>query len=376
MAAKTVPTSKFAEYSVGWICTLPVEFAAARSMLDADHGVPASRSTADCNTYFLGSIGAHNVVIACLPSGVQGATPAATVATDMQHTFRGVRVGLFVGVSSGSPSDEDDVRLGDVVISRPTNDAGGVIQYLRERRAACEKRKETRTDEIGGGSSDDDIVSSSSSSSFRFVRKSCLNAPPRVLLTAMASLEAEHMLAGSRISDILSAAVQKHPRMKSQCAPPVARGGGEKHHAADQLFEPQYVHDRRNDSRSCCVRCDKRRLVARPAREFEGPAVHFGVIASGDEEIECGIAREKAKEALGAICFDREAAGLMNDFPCLVIRGVSDYADTHKNACWRGYAAATAAACAKELLGLVSPQEVHETATIIEVMKDGTAILD
>jgi nucleoside phosphorylase len=62
--------------------------------------------------------------------------------------------------------------------------------------------------------------------------------------------------------------------------------------------------------------------------------VHFGVIASGDVETECGIARQKAKEALGAICFEREAAGLMNDFPCLVIRGVSDYADTHKNARW------------------------------------------
>jgi hypothetical protein len=233
-------------------------------MLDADHGVPASRSTADRNTYFLGSIGAHNVVITCLPAGVQGAMPAATVATDMQHTFRGVRIGLFVGVGSGSPSDEDDVRLGDVVVSRPTNDAGGMIQYMRGQRAACEKRKETRTDEIGGGSSDDDIVSSSSSSSssFRFVRKGCLNAPPRVLLTAMASLEAEHMLAGSKVSNILNAAVQKHPQMKSQFAPPVARGGGEKHHEADQLFEPQYVHDRRNDSDSCCVWCDERRLVA------------------------------------------------------------------------------------------------------------------
>ncbi|KAL3444390.1 hypothetical protein BJX65DRAFT_310973 [Aspergillus insuetus] len=45
-----------------------------------------------------------------------------------------------------------------------------------------------------------------------------------------------------------------------------------------------------------------------------------------------------------------EAAGLMNTYPCLVIRGICDYADSHKNKAWQGYAAATAAAFAKELL--------------------------
>jgi nucleoside phosphorylase len=48
-------------------------------------------------------------------------------------------------------------------------------------------------------------------------------------------------------------------------------------------------------------------------------------------------------------CFETEAAGAMNDFPCLVIRGVSDYCDAHKNNIWHGYAAAVAAAYAREL---------------------------
>lgn len=50
----------------------------------------------------------------------------------------------------------------------------------------------------------------------------------------------------------------------------------------------------------------------------------------------------------------------MNDFPCLVIRGISDYSDSHKNDRWQPYAAATAAAYAKELLITLSKQEVDE----------------
>ncbi len=102
--------------------------------------------------------------------------------------------------------------------------------------------------------------------------------------------------------------------------------------------------------------------------------MHYGIIASGDIEIQCGKEREKAKRALGALCFEREAAGLMDNFPCLVIRGISDYADSHKSRCWQGYAAATAAAFAKELLEYTPVQEVHENATIVEVMKDSKSM--
>jgi hypothetical protein len=129
MAAKTVPKSKFADYSVGWICALPQELAAAHSMLDEEHGVPASRGADDRNTYWLGRNGAHNVVIACLPAGVLSATPGATVTMDMQRTFEGLCFGLLVSVSSGAPSAGDDIRLGDVVVSRPTDDTGGVILF-------------------------------------------------------------------------------------------------------------------------------------------------------------------------------------------------------------------------------------------------------
>ncbi len=112
---KTVQPSKLAEYSVGWICAQQHDYAAACALLDDEHGMPAYRRATDSNTYILGSIGGHNVVIACLPAGTPGAAPAAVVAANMQRTFRDVRVGLLVGVGSGASSAKDDTLLGDDV---------------------------------------------------------------------------------------------------------------------------------------------------------------------------------------------------------------------------------------------------------------------
>jgi hypothetical protein len=69
---------------------------------------------------------------------------------------------------------------------------------------------------------------------------------------------------------------------------------------------------------------------------------------------------ELAKQ-FGVLCFEMKAAGLMDmdTFPYVVILGVCDYADTHKNNARQGYAAATATAAAytKDLL-MMSP--VHK----------------
>ncbi|EGX44032.1 hypothetical protein AOL_s00210g193 [Orbilia oligospora ATCC 24927] len=99
------------EYTVGWICALPIELDAAKAMLDNIHPslpIPA----ADENAYTLGSIGGHNVVIACLPKQTIGTTAAAKVVTQMQCTFA-VKIGLLVGVGGGIPSK---LKLGDVVV--------------------------------------------------------------------------------------------------------------------------------------------------------------------------------------------------------------------------------------------------------------------
>lgn len=68
------------------------------------------------------------------------------------------------------------------------------------------------------------------------------------------------------------------------------------------------------------------------------------------------------------LCFEMEAAGLMNHFPCLVIRGVCDYADSHKNKIWQGYAAMVAVAYARDLLYQLSPQRVENEKRITEIL--------
>lgn len=118
------------DYTVGWICALPLEMAAAKAMLDHIHAdLPADPSMNDANAYVLGSLNGHNVVVACLPFGVYGITSAATVATQMLASFKSIRFSLMVGIGGGVPSTKEDIRLGDIVVSRPTADRPGIIQY-------------------------------------------------------------------------------------------------------------------------------------------------------------------------------------------------------------------------------------------------------
>lgn len=102
--------------------------AAARAMLDECHNA-LQQDSRDHNTYILGHIGVHNVVLACLPVGMTGKISAAKVATQMLSTFKSLRFGLMVGMGGGVPSQEHDIRLGDVVVSQPSETFGGVIQY-------------------------------------------------------------------------------------------------------------------------------------------------------------------------------------------------------------------------------------------------------
>ena len=83
-----------------------------------------------------------------------------------------------------------------------------------------------------------------------------------------------------------------------------------------------------------------------------------------------GITRDRVSSELGGVlCFEMEAAGLMNSFPCLVVRGICDYADSHKNKQWQPYAAGTAAVCAKEVLSAIPATGVTEMRTADDTIK-------
>src|ERR1700722_2021770 len=95
------------DYTVGWVCALPIELAAATVLLDEEHeSFPYNDN--DPNLYTLGRIGEHNVVLACLPAGQIGTSSAAAVAIQMQSKFASLRVSLMVGIGGGVPSAESD----------------------------------------------------------------------------------------------------------------------------------------------------------------------------------------------------------------------------------------------------------------------------
>ncbi|KAK3613742.1 hypothetical protein LTR56_027703 [Elasticomyces elasticus] len=296
-------------YGVGIVCALPLEKAAVMGMLDDEH--PKLRNAeGDTNDYTLGRIGEHDVVVACLPAGGTGKASAATVAANMQRSFR-IRIGLMVGIGGGVPSKSRDVRLGDVVVSQPTEQHGGVVQW------------DFGKMEKGGV----------------FRRTGMLNKPPAVLLNALAGLQARHEVEEPQMSKHIDGMLFRRPRM----APAYGHQGGEN----DWLFEADYDHA----GEETCEACDRDRLVRRPARTGEREiVVHPGNIASGDEVMKDGRTRDRIAASEKVICFEMEAAGLMDHFPCLVIRGICDYADSHKHKRWQRYAAAAAAAYTKELL--------------------------
>lgn len=307
------PPAKFAhgDYTVGWICALPAtELVAAMALLDERHpGLPAT-DPHDANSYVLGRIGDHNVVIACLPAAITGKVSAATVAKDMIRSFPAVRFGLMVGIGGGAPyygakgndhyagsedeeedsedsedSEDDledirDIRLGDVVISLPSKSSDAVVQY--DFGKSLQGKEFIRT----GGK---------------------LNKPPNIVLSTVSQLQAQHKLDGhNKISEILSESVSKYPVHAANFQYPVSK--------EDRLFKSTIVHDEGKSCKSCCghQNCN---LVQRKDRPYKSPHLHYGTIGSADQVMKDAILRDKWAREESIICFEMEAAGYYHTPP-------------------------------------------------------------
>ncbi|KAG9758549.1 purine and uridine phosphorylase, partial [Aureobasidium melanogenum] len=335
-------------YTVGWIVALAKELTAALAMLDERHDEPEDFvHYYDTNVYRWGRIGDHNVVIASPAAGVYGTTSAATTAIHMLSSFPSIKVGLMIGIGAAIPGPKHDIRLGDVVVSLPQGQTGGVVQYdFGKSRASRDQGHTPNT----------------------FERVEFLNPPPEALLKALTSLRAQVRIEGSRMSSFLEDMLERYPRMaESESDEPGYIYQGQDN---DRLFETSYLHT----SKMGCDNCDPAKMVARFARRNpDAPRVHYGVIASGSRLVKDAAERDQILEIVGSdcICLEMEAAGLMTSFPCLVIRGICDYADSHKNDDWQEYAAATAAAYAKEFLGFVDNGDLARTAKASEMLKQG-----
>jgi nucleoside phosphorylase len=275
----------------------------------------------DRNAYVLGGLGKHNVVIAVLPC--IGNNDSGIAATQILNDFPSIRFVLLVGIGGGVPGNQktDDVRLGDVVVSQPTDKTGGVIQFDR-----CKHHCGSY-----------------------FERTGCLNKPPTFLSATVEKLKAQHQQEGNQIRKFVSDMLNRNPSMCTKYSFP-----GQGH---DQLFESEYQHV----GGETCQNCDTTRARRREERAEDPVRVHYGTIGSSNSVIRNAMERDNLKRAYNILCVEMEAAGLMDAFPCLVIRGICDYADSHKNKQWQPFAAAVAAAYAKELLLAIPALEPSTT---------------
>lgn len=133
--------------------------------------------------------------------------------------------------------------------------------------------------------------------------------------------------------------------------------------SSDRLYRSEIVHPGGDISiPDCSASCgdDPSKLIVRSRRIVDegSPVVHYGLIASANMLMKDAMLRDKLALEKNVLCFEMEAAGLMNHFPCLVVRGISDYSDSHKNKQWQGYAAIAAAAYAKDLLHRITPDSI------------------
>ncbi|KAJ6144078.1 hypothetical protein N7471_003531 [Penicillium samsonianum] len=324
--ASPLPPKRRRDFDVAIICALQLEADAVEALFDYfwdEDGDRYGKASGDQNAYRTGVIGDHNVVLAYMPGIGKG--HAASVAASFRSSFQGIRLALIVGICGGVPGRTDnDIFLGDIIISDEI-----VIYDFGRRFPAGFRRKEIVTD-------------------------SAVNIEVRAFLHKIKSRKGREHLLGRTHHHLT--ALQK--RISDYRSP--AR-------MLDRLFEPTYHHKHHIPSRcrkckkdehcakaqeATCetLKCDWKELVVRSGPSPGGINIHFGRIASGDTVMKSGEDRDRIAAEENVIAFEMEGAGICNNLPCIVVKGVCDYADSHKDKIWQRYTAATAAACMRSLL--------------------------
>jgi nucleoside phosphorylase len=304
-------------FTIGLIYIKPLEFLALTPMLDERFAsVPIAHG--DQNDYTLGRIGSHNVVIVGPARGDQGTVATAQFVTTIRLTFPNISIGLLVGIGGGIPHPAShDVRLGDVVVGAPET-GPALVQYDLGKRTA---------------------------EGFKVMRT--LAKPPAVLRKAVNKVEDKFRCLQEGEDDILAPHLErfsKYPRLRKEYQRPSA---------PDRRVKPTYIHEPGTD----CLDHDAQFEEPREPRESDHIVIHYGTILSGSTLMKSSQdLDELSKKHNAALCFEMEAAGLMDVFPCLVIRGICDYSDSHKSDRWQGFAARAAAAYAREVLLNMSRQ--------------------
>ncbi|GKT56888.1 PFS domain-containing protein [Colletotrichum tofieldiae] len=279
------------------------------------------KSPGDTNAYSFGVIGGHSAVLVHMPG--MGKGNGAMVAANCRNSFPHLKLALVVGICGGVPfydESRQEIILGDVIVSE------GLVHYDFGRRYPDKFLRRDSAESIFG------------------------RPPPelRGLINKLKSRQGRGWMQERMCLNLQ--ALQEE--LGSEAEYPGS--------AEDQLFEGAYRH-KHNDTSGCdkcsesgddsnticdtarnlaCeeLRCDKDKLVPRKrldatirGTEASQPAVHFGKIACADQIMKSGEDRDSIAKETGVIAFEMEGAGVWDTFPCLVIKAVCDYADSHKN---------------------------------------------
>lgn len=321
------------EFEIAIICALPVEANAVHALFDEfydDHTY--GQHQRDANSYTVGRIGWHNVVLAHMPG--MGKVSAASVASRLSISFERIKLALVVGICGGVPftSEQTQIILGDVIISH------SIVEYDFGRQYPNGFRKKS------------DV-------------RDTLPRMNQDIRTFISKLE----------TDLIRQQVQEQAYQHLQTVPKKEWSYPGAEH--DRLFEASYRHkhgqlglpvqcicgsctsgtdpvcDEALKSHCNALKCSGK-LIQRPrlCTESPRPVIHVGAIGSADTVMKSGEHRDKIAEMDGVIGFEMEGAGVWDNLPCVIIKGVCDYADSHKDKTWQNYAAATAASCSKAFL--------------------------
>ncbi|KAJ6041445.1 nucleoside phosphorylase domain-containing protein [Penicillium canescens] len=279
------------DYTVGWVCTRPLEYAVAEGMLDEQHSALPQVEN-DTNTYTLGGMQRHNVVLLCIPAGAMETGVANTAVSGMLRSFPNIRIRLLVGVAGGVPNHQIDIRIGDVMVGSPVSSSGGVMLLK------------------GSGES--------------FAETGTLETPPRELGNALATLQARHIRRRNEIQRHIEEMLEANPAMRLPFSFPDPEG--------DLLLPPYYEHH--NKGMPNCLECDPPQVIPRPKHRGR-PAVFYGPIGWTSSVINSGLALDAVSRQRVIYCIEMETMGLINLFPCIVIRGIWNYSDSHRNKAWQ-----------------------------------------
>lgn len=330
------------EFGIAIICSLACEAEAIEASLDEVYdrfGEFYDKEPEDRNLYINGRIGNHNVILCQAPES--GKCSSASVASSLMFSYTGVQLALVVGVCGGVPSPssgEREIFLGDIVV------ADSVIEFDVGQQCPWGFQRQTGVKDVLGRP----------------------NRAIRILLNAL-STDGNRKLIEKESAGFLKE-LQSRQSPKWQCP------GASK----DILFPSAYLHQhrRRSNLKCACINgefedtlcvdaleeechilgCDEQQVHRRRSGENTvKPALHIGTIASGDTVMRSGEHRDRIAETEEVIAFETIGAGVWDTLPCVIIKGVSHYADSHKNEVWQNYAAATAAAAAKAFLQYWAP---------------------